>query len=183
MKTIGWLIFGIAVTLTCAVKLAFGVQPMPGGVRVNWTRVTNDLSYHVWRLNPPNTNWQYLGSTTNTTFLYTNSFPDGTMFGVTANQRMTNGQCCVASDVGVAGWPPDISTPEKTVRLTPPTNGITVATNRWVKLSSDLKTYDDWLRFRIAGTNVVVDHLTSPTKQYLFMAYPTSLTPPTPGGP
>lgn len=179
MKTI-LAIIGIAIT--CAVH---GVQPMPNGARINWSGQTNDLSYHVWRLNPPgslNTNWQYLGSTTNQTFLYTNSFPDGTMFGVTANVLYSNGQCCYASDIGVAGWPPDITTPAKTVRLTPVGGGITVATNRWVKLSSDFKTYDDWLRFRIVGTNVVVEHLTSPTKPYLFMAYPSSPLPPMPGG-
>jgi hypothetical protein len=182
MKTILWVLAGMIATLACAVRLAFGVQPMPGGVRINWTRHTNDLSYYVWRLNPPNTNWGYIGSTTNTWLDYTNSFLNDAMFGVTANQKTTNGQCCVAADVGVAGWPPDISTPAKMVRMTPLTNGIAVAIGRWVKVSSDLKSYDDWLKFKIVGTNVTVEHLASPVRPYLFMAYPVSPVPPMPGG-
>lgn len=165
--------------LCCWLRLAMSVQPMPGGVRIVWDRATNDLSFYVWRLNPPLTNWNYLGSTTNTSFTYTNAFPDGTMFGVTSNQKMSNGVCCIASDIGVAGWPPAINTPAKTVKLTP-TNGYTVVTGKWVKVSSDLTTFDDWLRFRIAGTNVAVDHLTSPLKPRLFMLYPTVTLPPLP---
>lgn len=179
MKVIAWLLFSIVLVVVFAARVALGVQPFPGGVRINWERLTNDLSYFVWRMNPPSTNWQYLGSTTNTTFLYTNFFPDGTMFGVTANQRMTNGICCVAADVGVAGWPPAIGTPQKTVKLTP-MGGYTVRTGQWVKASSDLKTWDDWVRFRIAGTNVQMDHLASPIKPHLFLMYPTNPIPPFP---
>jgi hypothetical protein len=99
------------------------------------------------------------------------------MFGVTVTQTFSNNICCVAADVGVAGWPPAIGTPAKTVKMTP-TNGFTVLTGKWVKVSSDLLTFDDWMRFRIAGTNVVVDHLASPLKPFLFMSYPTNPVPP-----
>ena len=174
--------------LLCLVLKGNAVQPMPGGVRITWERATNDLSFYVWRLNPPFTNWNYLGSTTNTTFLYTNSFPEGTMFGVTANQRMSNGVCCVAADVGVAGWPPSLTTPPLSVRLTP-TNGFLVATGQWVKVSSNLTNYDDWMRFYVvsnvllSNVGVRVEHRASPLKPKLFMAYPVAVPPPPiPGG-
>jgi hypothetical protein len=165
--------------------IALGVQPFPGGVRIAWDRQTNDINFFIWRLNPPSTNWVYLGTTVFTNFLYTNTVLEGTMFGVTVNQKMSNGACCVASDVGVAGWPPALGTPPKTVKLTP-TNGFMVATGRWMKVSSDLKTHEDWLRFTIPSppssfTNFVrVEHMTSPLKPHLFIEYPTNPTPPFP---
>jgi len=178
MKSFALIIITAILTLLGAL-VAFGVQPFPGGVRINWDRATNDLSFYVWRLNPPSTNWQFLGATTNTTFLYTNQFPDGTMFGITANQKFGNNICCVAADVGVAGWPPSISTPQKTIRLTP-TNGYTVETGKWVKVSSDLVMFSDWMKFGISGTNVNIEAKTSPLKPYLFMMYPTNPSPPFP---
>jgi hypothetical protein len=133
----------------------------------------------VWRLNPGTTNWVYLGSTIATNYIYTNSFPEGTMFGVTANQR-SNGFCCVAYDVGVAGWPPDINTPPKTVKLSP-TNGFIVSTGKWIKVSSDLKIFDDWIRLNNSSNGLLrVEHMASPLKPNLFMAYPTNPTPPFP---
>lgn len=178
MKTIPLIcLLIIKVCLNCE-----AVQPMPGGVRITWDRATNDLSYSVWRMFPNNTNWFFVANTTNTTFTYTNApIQEGTMFGVTSLQ-LTNGVCCIASDVGVAHWPPAFTTPPLSVRLTP-TNGFLVATGQWVKVSSDLVTYDDWLRFSTTTNGVKVDHRASPLKPRLFMAYPTNPpAPPFPGG-
>jgi hypothetical protein len=156
---------------------ASAVQPMPGGVRIVWSSLTGDVSYAVWKLPPNSTNWLWLANQTNTSFIYTNPIPDGTMFGVSAIQRMTNGICCVSSDIGVAPWPPHVNTPANSVLLIP-TNGYIVTTGRWVKVSSDLSTFEDWMRFRIAGTNVTVEHRASPLRPRMFISYPTS--PPSP---
>jgi hypothetical protein len=157
---------------------AYGVQPMPGGVRIQWDKNTNDVGYYVWKLLPASTNWTFLDSITNNVYLYTNTIIDGTMFGVSATQ-LTNGFCCISSDIGVAGWPPAISTPQKTVKLSP-TNGYVLATNKWVKISSDLRQFDDWFRVRPVGSNLLVDFVSNPLKPYMFMAYPTNPIPPFP---
>ena len=182
MKTLSKIalrIYPVAVVVSVLIAFhGYSVQPMPGGLRIVWDKATNDLSFYVWRMSPPSTNWFFLASTTNSSFLYTNAAPDGTIFGVTANQLMTNGLCCNSSDVGVAGWPPNPATPSRTVIIEP--QGYLVTTGKWVKVSSDLKTFDDWLRFRQSGSNVVVEHMTSPQKTRIFLAYPTVQTPPTP---
>jgi hypothetical protein len=94
---------------------------------------------------------------------------------------MTNGVCCISSDIGVAAWPPAISTPQNTMRLTP-TNGYAVESNRWIKVSGDLITFQDWIRIRPFGSNIIVEHRASPIRPYLFMSYPTvnTNTPPIP---
>lgn len=167
----------LSIALVALVARLPAVQPMPGGLRVNWSRSSNDLSFTVWRLPPATTNWQFLAGTTNTDYLYTNATLEGTMFGVTALQRRANGTCCVAVDVGIAGWPPAILTPTKSVRLTP-TNGFVVSTGQWVKVSSDLARFDDWLKLTAVTNGVRVEHRASAIKPYLFFAYPSN--PPAP---
>lgn len=159
-------------------KLAIGVEPMPNGVRIAWNRGPLEVSYGVWQNVSPATNWTLLGTTIATNWTVTNAVGSEYNWGVTA-LRMSNGVILPSVDVGIAHWPPNILAGQKTVRLTP-VGGYSIDTNRWVKVSSDLQNYDDWMRFNVVNGKVVVEHLASPMKPYAFFAYPVSQVPPAP---
>lgn len=175
----------VSVCLLLAAVGGFAVQPLPNGVRIQWDASVqsgwSNWSYSVW-MQPPNTsNWLFLVSTTNTQTLLTNSFPAGTMYGVTS-LAVTNGSAR-ASDVGVAPWPPDIRTTNQSVRLIPESPW-RVPTNVMLSRSTDLKTFTARERYHIAGSNVLVEHFDSAVEPRLFFAVPkipqTVSPPPSP---
>lgn len=170
------LIVFIFALLCLWLKLAIGVEPMPNGVRVFWNRGPNEVSYGVWQMTLPSQNWTLLGTTVATNWVITNAVTDAYNWGITA-LRMSNGVILPQVDVGIAHWPPNILAGQKTVRLTP-VGGYSIDTNRWVKVSSDLQNYDDWMRFNVVNGKVVVEHLTSPMKPHAIFVYPVSQVPP-----
>lgn len=165
-------------TLLCTTLAALAVEPQPNGVRIAWNRGQHETSYGVWQNISPSTNWVLLGTSIATNWIVTNAVGAEYNWGVTA-LRMSNGVILPSIDVGIAHWPPSITTPARTVKLTP-TGGYALDTNRWVRISSDLATYSDWMRFNVAGGRVLVEHLASPARPFAFFAYPVSQVAPVP---
>jgi len=170
----------IFVFLLFAAFVAKSTQMLNDGLRIDWTNdVPNAVSYSLWKMTPPSTNWQWMLNTTNYSVVLTNRFPVGTMFGLTAVVKTSDG-LYKDSDMGVASWPPDIGTTNKFVRLTP-ASGVEVETNQLVKISSDLKVFDDWLTFSVTTNGKVrITHSTSAAKPHFFVAYPSPVTAPSP---
>jgi hypothetical protein len=166
-KIITFLTMLIAVT-------AAAVGPIPGGVKITWTKRGSEFSYAVWKMTAPSTNWSQLGITLTTNWTQFGDFDNTTKFAVTALTAEGN-----AVDVGIAHWPPSPGEPPRTVKVVP-TGGYVVDPNKWVKVSSDLQTYDDWMRFSVVTNGIKVEHRTSPAKPYLFMTYPLTAAPPAP---
>lgn len=171
-------LFSIALALLAFKSLA--VEPQPGGVRITWSSGPHEVSYAVWQNVWPLTNWTQIGTTTGTNWTITNSVLPQYNWGITA-LRMSNGVILPQVDVGIAHWPPNITTPPKTVTLTP-VGGYTVATGRWMRVSSDLIVHDDWLKLTPSGSNIVIEHKASPLKPKLFIDYTIPMAPPLPGG-
>lgn len=170
--------FLMTIALALLVLRAMAVQPLPtGGYQIDWDAVTNAASYSLWKQVPPSTNWTWLANATNNSITYTNPIIDSFFYlGVT-----TIGRNGLQSDVGVVPWPPSITTGPQSLRMTPQ-GGYKVPTNLWLKVSSDLMTFNDWLRFNITTNKTVsVEHMVSPTRPYLFISYPTVQPPPVPG--
>ena len=156
------------------------VQPLPDGATINWSASTDkgwsNFSYSVWYYLPNSTNAIWVTNTTAISFKKTTPILDGTMFGVTVTAQ-TNG-FWKTGDVGIAPWPPLLSYGPGSVRITP-NGGVEVDTNKWVKLSYDLKTFTETLRFNIlTNGRVRVEHSVSTSRPALFMAYPTPPAPP-----
>ena len=152
------------------------VQPLPtGGNLIAWDRATNALSYSLWKMVPPSTNWVWLANTTSNSITYTNPIVDAFFYLGVASVNGTN-----QSDIGMVPWPPSLTTGAKSLRVTP-LGGYKVPTNRWMKVSTDLLTFDDWLRFNLTTNGTVnVEHLVNPARPYLFISYPAVQTPPLP---
>lgn len=163
---LGWVVTGVA---WCMLQVSgFAVEAMPRGFKVLWERRAEDISYSVWRTIPPGTNWVWLLNTTNTIYEHTNDVVAGTLFGVSAIVRGTNGY--LVEDIGVVPWPPD--------RLKAPTNGVTLqmnaTNNRLVHLTGS---YDGASWFTLAViTNEQPAGLTA-TRKAMMLRASTNLPP------
>lgn len=158
------------------------VQPMPNGAVLSWEQPAgagfSNWTYFIWRTLPPGTNWNFLLQVNANSYATSNLVIEGTMYGVSGNYE--SNRTWYATDIGVAGWPPSFSALAGTLRITP-SGGVRVITNQWTKVSYDLKTFTEWLRFHNPTSGVIlVEHMVSSNRPYLFMSYPNPTNPPPP---
>lgn len=178
MKTSIKKVWTLPLFLAVAVSSLQGVEPQPKGVRLTWNASTFEINYGVWENVSPSTNWVLLGTTIAANWTITNAVTTDYNWGITAI-RMSNGVILPQIDVGVAHWPPSITAGPKTVKVTP-VGGYVIDAGRWVKVSSDLATFDDWISVSVVNGKIHVEHLTSPLKPHMFFSYPTAAVAPTP---
>jgi hypothetical protein len=162
-------------------------QPPVGGVFEGaWTKnVTNDVvDYCVWESTNGMVKWRQILETTNTWFRWTNNnITPQTFYAVTQIPRNPPGSTDTRrmSEMQFLHWAPSgtnlVTNANSYVRLV----SVDVPVNQTVKVSSDLKVFEESYTFRvfvngveISNAIVRVENKTGALRPKFFTAYPTS---------
>lgn len=138
------------------------------------------VSYTVWAAEPGARRTNYVGSFTGNLYALPGQFQDGTVFFV-RSKHLVNGACCVESDFGHVSSPPGPMVDGTNVVAL---GLLTVEPGRWFKVSSDARTFSDWLKLDMLSNGVFrVEHRASPLHPMRFIDYGNPPPPPAPPAP
>lgn len=167
--------------------------PVNNIVEMQWLPLegngTNPVDYCIWITTNAGARWNVVGSTRNVTgFTHTNRTainPTNVYYAITGLPWKPFG-VRRESELTVLHWAPSgtITNAAGTARLA----GIGIVPGKAIKLSADLRVFEDWLMIRALDTNGIeltnivlqLDHRASTHKPQLFYGYPVTTNPPQP---
>lgn len=173
--------------LLCAfapLRLPAVQQPESGVFQMGWrSSLTNPIiDTCVWESTNGGVKWKQVGETRAETFSWTNrNITPLTRYAITQMGWQPPGSQDIRpmTEMTLLHWAPSgtntTTNAANYVRLVE----VDVPAGQPVKISSDFKTFDDWMQFRVrvgpvelTNAVVMVRHKTSPLKPWLFTAYP-----------
>ena len=167
---------------------AFGTQPPLGNVvEMAWQPIdpTNIYDYTIWITTNGGTKWTVVDSTRRTDYAHTNRSainPTNVYYAVTAMPWKPFG-IRRESELCVLHWAP--TRPPTNALATAKLKAVEVPGGQTIRVSSDGRTFEDWLNLRVVTTNgleltnalIRVEPRTSTARSNFFFAYP-ALPPP-----
>lgn len=165
----------LSLALALLVHRVMGViLPGVGWFELQWNRDGLDGFGIHWQTNG-NPSWKPIGVTTNTFFFITNNDARVKIntIGVSGYKRINPlpggaGEQIVWSEIQPMVWPFSGTNTAGSVVLIP---RFTTPTGEFISISRDLKTFNDWVKTGIDGTNVVLEFRLNSNSPAQFMKF------------